>query len=35
MEIRGGLHAGERVVTTGAFLLDSESRMRASLPRPE
>ena len=34
MEIRGGLHAGERVVTTGAFLLDSESRMRASPPRP-
>jgi len=34
MEIRSGLHAGERVVTTGAFLLDSESRMRASPPRP-
>jgi membrane fusion protein, copper/silver efflux system len=28
VEIRGGLKAGERVVTTGAFLLDSESRMK-------
>jgi len=34
MEIRGGLNAGERVVTTGAFLLDSESRMKGSPPRP-
>ena len=28
IEIRGGLKAGERVVTVGAFLLDSESRMK-------
>ena len=28
VEIRSGLDAGERVVTAGAFLLDSESRMR-------
>ena len=28
VEVRGGLHAGERVVTAGAFLLDSESRMK-------
>jgi membrane fusion protein, copper/silver efflux system len=28
VEIRGGLKAGERVVTTGAFLLDSESRIK-------
>jgi RND family efflux transporter MFP subunit len=29
VSIRGGLKAGERVVTTGAFLLDSESRMKS------
>jgi Cu(I)/Ag(I) efflux system membrane fusion protein len=29
VEIRGGLKAGERVVTAGAFLLDSESRMKS------
>jgi YHS domain-containing protein len=29
VEIRGGLNAGERVVTAGAFLLDSESRMKS------
>ncbi len=28
VEIRDGLKAGERVVTAGAFLLDSESRMK-------
>ena len=28
VEIRGGLKEGERVVTAGAFLLDSESRMK-------
>jgi RND family efflux transporter MFP subunit len=28
LEIRAGLEAGERVVTAGAFLLDSESRMK-------
>src|SRR5207248_10428934 len=28
VEIRSGLKAGERVVTAGAFLLDSESRMK-------
>jgi membrane fusion protein, copper/silver efflux system len=30
VEIRGGVKAGELVVTTGAFLLDSESRMKNS-----
>jgi membrane fusion protein, copper/silver efflux system len=40
VEIRGGLKAGDRVVTAGAFLLDSESRMKnpadnmSSSPRP-
>ncbi len=29
IEIRAGLRAGERVVTAGAFLLDSESRLNA------
>jgi Cu(I)/Ag(I) efflux system membrane fusion protein len=29
VEIRSGLKAGERVVTSGAFLLDSESRMKS------
>jgi multidrug efflux pump subunit AcrA (membrane-fusion protein) len=35
VEIRSGLRPGERVVTTGAFLLDSESRMKnpAYLPK--
>ena len=32
IEIRGGLKAGERVVTAGAFLLDSESRMKSPVP---
>lgn len=31
VEIRSGLKAGERVVTAGAFLLDSESRMKNEL----
>lgn len=31
VEIREGLHEGETVVTTGNFLLDSESRLRATL----
>ena len=30
VEIRGGLKSGERVVTAGAFLLDSESRMKSA-----
>ncbi len=34
VEIRGGLKAGERVVTAGAFLLDSESRMKSTAPQP-
>jgi RND family efflux transporter MFP subunit len=32
VEIRSGLKAGERVVSTGAFLLDSESRMKNPAP---
>jgi membrane fusion protein, copper/silver efflux system len=32
VEIRGGLKAGERVATAGAFLLDSESRMKSPAP---
>jgi Cu(I)/Ag(I) efflux system membrane fusion protein len=32
VEISGGLKAGERVVTAGAFLLDSESRMKSPAP---
>jgi hypothetical protein len=31
LEIRSGVHAGEKVVSGAAFLLDSESRLRASL----
>ena len=31
VEVRGGLKAGERVVTVGAFLLDSESRMKSAV----
>jgi RND family efflux transporter MFP subunit len=34
VEIRSGLSAGERVVTAGAFLLDSESRMKPSAVKP-
>jgi Cu(I)/Ag(I) efflux system membrane fusion protein len=34
VEIRSGLKAGERVVTAGAFLLDSESRMKSRTPQP-
>ena len=35
VEIRGGLKVGERVVTAGAFLLDSESRMKSyHAPQP-
>lgn len=30
VELREGLHEGERVVASGVFLLDSESRLRAS-----
>jgi hypothetical protein len=31
VEILGGLHEGETVVTTGNFLIDSESRLRAAI----
>jgi len=31
VQILSGLSAGERVVTTGNFLVDSESRLRAAL----
>jgi Cu(I)/Ag(I) efflux system membrane fusion protein len=30
VEVRSGLDAGERIVTAGVFLLDSESRLRAT-----
>ena len=30
VEVRTGLHDGDRIVTTGVFLLDSESRLRAT-----
>ena len=33
VEIVSGLTAGERIVASGNFLLDSESRMRLSRPR--
>ncbi len=32
VEVLQGLHEGERIVTTGNFLLDSESRLRATAP---
>jgi len=32
VEIVSGLTAGERIVASGNFLLDSESRMRLSRP---
>lgn len=31
-EIRSGLNAGERVVTSGQFLIDSEASLRSALP---
>jgi Cu(I)/Ag(I) efflux system membrane fusion protein len=31
VEVRSGIRAGERIVTRGNFMLDSESRLRASL----
>jgi RND family efflux transporter MFP subunit len=34
VEIRSGLETGERVVTAGVFLLDSESRMKNASERP-
>jgi membrane fusion protein, copper/silver efflux system len=33
VEIISGLTAGDRIVASGNFLLDSESRMRLSRPR--
>ena len=30
VEIRSGLNAGERIVVSGTFLIDSESRMKAA-----
>ncbi len=35
IEVHAGLGAGERVVSGATFLLDSESRLRASLAEPE
>jgi len=34
VEIVAGLSSGDRVVVSGAFLLDSETRMRGDRPRP-
>jgi Cu(I)/Ag(I) efflux system membrane fusion protein len=31
LEVRSGVAAGEKVVTSANFLIDSESRMRAAL----
>jgi len=33
IQILGGLQAGERIVSSGAFLLDSESQLRSGSPR--
>ncbi len=33
-EVKSGLSAGEKVVTSGNFLLDSESKLRASVENP-
>ncbi len=33
VEIRQGLHAGDRVVTSGQFLIDSEASLRSALPQ--
>ena len=33
VEIRSGLREGERVVTSGQFLIDSEASLKASLKR--
>jgi multidrug efflux pump subunit AcrA (membrane-fusion protein) len=33
LEVREGLREGERVVTSGQFLIDSESRLREAVPR--
>lgn len=34
VEIRRGIHAGERVVVAATFLVDSESRLKSPAPRP-
>ncbi|MGL9774243.1 MAG: hypothetical protein ACR5LG_10785 [Sodalis sp. (in: enterobacteria)] len=33
MEIINGLHAGDKVVTAGQFLIDSEASLRGALPQ--
>jgi Cu(I)/Ag(I) efflux system membrane fusion protein len=33
VEIKSGLEAGQKVVTSGQFLIDSEASLRSALPQ--
>ncbi len=35
LEVLSGLQAGEKILTSAVFLIDSESQMRASAPAPD